>query len=94
MFYLAVMLNVTKLDGFSQSDQRIPCRDEFLTHKTFVFDFDKLLHDRWKEDFLLVVEFGSTWISRGVNVANDVFHRADSTNDVAVHDLNMVDVEQ
>ena len=33
-------------------------------------------------------------ISGGVNVADDVFHRADSTDDVAVHNLNMVDVEQ
>ena len=45
-------------------------------------------------DLLLVVEFAPAGVSGGVDVADVVVMLADPADDVAVHDLHVIDVEQ
>ena len=79
----------------TQSGNRvIPGWNEFLSDETLVAGFQDRLHDRWIVDFLSIIEFGSAWIPRCVVMANHVFVLADSANDVAIHHLNVVDIEQ
>ena len=51
-------------------------------------------HDRWVIDLLGVVEFSAARVARCVIVPDILFVLPNASNDIAVHDLDVVDVEE
>lgn len=72
----------------------LPGGNEFLSHKPRIACIDDRLHDRWIVDLLQVIEFPATGISGCVVVADQVMVLLNAANDITVHDLHMVDVEE
>lgn len=72
----------------------IPGGDEFVSDEVVVADFEQRLHDGGVVDLLVLVELAAARISSSVNVADVILVNAQAANDVAIHDANMVDVEE
>ena len=72
----------------------VPGGDELLGDVAFVAGFDDLAEDGGVVDFLGVIEFGAAGVAGGVVVADELVVLADAADDVAVHDGDVVDVEE
>lgn len=68
--------------------------DEFLADEALVAAFCDGAHDGRVVDFLVVVEFVTAGISCGVDVADEGCAFLVPADDIAVHDLDVVDVEE
>src|SRR5580700_12245996 len=86
--------HVAQRHGLPQSRQWVSSRNELLTYETGVFQFEQLSHDRRIVDLLRIVEFRPARIPGRVNVANDILALFQSPDHVAVHDLNVINVEE
>ncbi len=75
-------------------DGVIPGGDELLGDVAFVTGFEDLTHDGWVVDFLSVVDFCPARISCGVVMRYVLVIVADAPDDVAVHDRDVVDIEE
>ncbi len=69
-------------------------RDEFLSDVSLITEFVEFPHDRGEVDFLLIIQFVSTWTASDMDMPDDVDVFIESSHDIAVHDLNVVDVEE
>src|SRR5262245_30376433 len=90
----SIVSDVAEHHRLLQPRQRVAGRDELLADVALVADLDERFHDRLVGDLLLVVELAAAGVARGVDVADVVLVLADAADHVAVHDLNVVDVEQ
>ena len=86
--------HIAQLHGLFQPRERVTRRNEFLPDVARVADVDQLLHDRGIVHFLILVEFATSGNACRVNVPDDVLVLLDAADDVAVHELHVVDVEQ
>lgn len=75
-------------------DGIVPGGDELVGDEVVVTDFEDGLHDGGVVDLLMLVELAAAWISCGVDVADVVLVNAQAANDIAVHDADVVDVEE
>jgi len=88
-----VHLHVAQAHGLAQHGQRIrvgmnswpTCR---VTH------LEQRFHNGPVVDLLFVIQFAPAGVARGVDMAQVVLVLADASDDIAVHDLHVVDVEQ
>ena len=67
-------------------------RDKLLADETFVAGFDDSLHDGRIIQLLRFVDFGATGTAAGVDVREVFVVLLDVLDDVALHDLHVVDV--
>ena len=65
-----------------------------MPYKTLVSNLDQLLHDGLILDFLVGIEFIPAWITRGMNVGDDILAFANPSDHIAMHDLHMVNIEK
>ena len=87
-------LDIAKQDRFAEALVSVSGRDEFLSDVSLITEFVEFPHDRGEVDFLLVVEFVSARATSDVDVSDDIDMLIESAHDIAVHDLNVVDVEK
>lgn len=65
-----------------------------MSNEVVVADLQQRLHDGGVVDLLVLVELAAAGISSSVNVADVVLVETQTANDVAVHDADVVDVEE
>ena len=87
-------LDAAELDRFGKPKLGVTGRDEFLTHESLVLDLKQGFHDGRIVDLLVIVEFSSTRVSRGVDVPDHVPAFADATDYAAVHDLDVINAKE
>lgn len=71
-----------------------PCGQKFLCDEACVSGSEDSRHDSGVVDFLQLIKFFSAWVAGGVVVCNELVILFDSADDIAVHDLDVVDIEQ
>ena len=71
-----------------------PGGDEFLSDEPLVASLDYGAHNSGVVDLLRVVQLGSTGIAGRMVVTDEILILSYASNDVAVHDLHMVYVEE
>src|SRR5207245_5735742 len=86
--------DVAECHGLPQPVERVAGGDELLPDVALVTNLQERLHDRLVADLLLVVELAATGVAGRVDVADIVPVLADAADDVAVHGLDVVDVEE
>src|SRR5579884_848972 len=86
--------HIAQRHRFLQTLGRIARGNEFLTDVARVLHFHQGPHDRGIIDLLGVVQLTSPRIARRMNMANVLGILANAADNVAVHDLHMIDVEQ
>lgn len=81
-------------DSFLQGLVGIAGRDILVTDEAGVTDINEGLHGGAEVDFLRIVEFATTGSSGGVHVAEEMTVGADAANEVSIHDLRVVEIEE
>ncbi len=71
-----------------------PVGNEFLGHESLIARGQDLFEDGWIENLLVLVHLATTGVSCRVVVSNPRMVGADAADDIAIHNLNMVDIEQ
>ena len=89
-----VRLHVAQRHGLPQALQGVAGGDEFLADVPLIADFEQRLHDWRIVDFLLLIELTAARVAGCVHMRDVVTVLAKARNDIAVHDLNVIDVEE
>lgn len=87
-------LDIAKQDRFAEALVSVSGRDEFLSDVSLITEFVEFPHDWGEVDFLLVVQFVSARATSDMDMSDDIDMFIESAHDIAVHDLNVVDVEE
>ena len=87
-------LDVAEFDRFGKPKLGVAGGDEFLAHESLVLDLKEGFHDGRIVDFLLIIEFSTARVACGVDVPDHVPAFADATDNVPVHDLDVINVEE
>ena len=88
-------LDIAEADGGGEGgDFVVAAGDEFLPDKAGVAAFGDGAHEGRVVDFLLVVEFTAAGIAGGVEVADEFRAALKMAQEIAVHDLDVVKVEE
>ena len=78
-----------------ESQNRIgPSRNKLLGNEALVARFENRPQDGRIVDLLCIIHFRPAWIAGGMVMPDHGVVLLDATNDVPIHDLHMVDVEQ
>ena len=88
------LLYVAQDDGFFERPVGIAGGDELLTDVAQVPGACDLFHNWLVVDFLLVADFTTARVAGGVVVADVVLVLSNARDDIAVHNLHVVDVKQ
>ena len=89
-----VALYIANFYRLAQRRHWIAHRHEFLAHKTLVTGFQDGAHHRGVIDFLRLVNFIAARISRRVIMRDVRMILPDARDQVAVHDLDVIEVEE
>lgn len=65
-----------------------------MRNEVVVADFEQGLHDSRVINLLVFVQFAATRIAGSVDVADVILVHAQTADDVAVHDADVVDIEE
>ena len=87
--------HVANGDGLAEAFHGVAGGDEFVADVSLVVDIDEGLHDCGVIEFLARIHFAAARDAGGVDVADEagaVFVNAG--NEIAVHDLDVIDVEE
>ena len=88
------ILDIAKQYRFAEALVGVSGRDEFLSDVSLITEFVEFPHDRGEVDFLLIIQFVSTWTPSDMDMPDDIDMFIESAHDIPVHDLNVVDVEE
>src|ERR1035441_277504 len=88
------MLYIAKFKRLFERGHLIARRDKLLTHVALVAGFDDGPHNGGIADFLRLINLVPAWIPARVVVRKIGVVFLDAGDDVALHDLHVVDVEQ
>jgi hypothetical protein len=80
------------LKSGSQGGNRVSFGDKLMSDVAAIACLFDRLEDRWVLDLLRLVQFVAAWITCRVILADHCVMRTDGTNDVALHDLHMIDI--
>src|SRR5688572_28538210 len=88
-------LNVTDSRGVAEGGGAVgPGGEEFLGDEAGEAGIENGAHDRGVVDLLVFVEFAAAGNTGGMVMADEVLVFAEAADDIAVHDLNVIDVEE
>src|SRR6516165_843342 len=80
------------LKSSPQGGNRVSFGDELMSNVAAIACLFDRLENRRVINLLELVQFVAAWITRRVILANHLVISADGTNDVALHDLHMIDI--
>lgn len=87
--------NITNHGRMPQREDRIiPGGDEFMGDKVMIADLLHRFHHRRVVNLLGIIQLTATGIASRMQVADVVSMQSQTTNDVSIHDADVVDVEQ
>src|SRR4051794_8697891 len=87
------LLDVTQPRGFPQRRHLVAHRDELLPDKPAVAELHQRLHQRTIVDLLGVIDFTAAGDAGGVHVRDIWEVLPQARDDIAVHDLDVIDIE-
>jgi len=87
-------LGFANSNGFGEPLARVACRDELVAYKAAIAGGLKRAHNAGVMDLLVVVEFASTGIAGRVDVPDQMAMLTDAADQVTVHHLNVIAIEQ
>src|SRR2546423_521881 len=89
---LKLKLYVAEVDGFAQGGEWIACGDELVCDVASVVGRGDAAHDSVPLYFLSAIKFMAMWNAPGVEVAEPVNIFLNRADQVAFHDLHVIDV--
>ena len=93
--WTSIRLHVAQFHGMLERRGRVfPGGNEFLRHIALESCFQDHLHDMRILNLLSVIQFRSARTTGCVIVSDELLVLANSADDVAVHDLHVVDIEE
>ena len=87
-------LNVADGDGFAKAFEWVTGRDPFVPNVAGVVDFEESLHEAAVVDFLVIAYFTTAGVSGDLDVANEFVMLLDPADEITVHDLDVVGIEE
>ena len=87
-------LNVADGDGFAEAFERVTGGDPFVPDVAGVVDFEESLHEAAVVDFLVIANLATSRVSGDLDVANEFVMLLDSADEITVHDLDVVGIEE
>ncbi len=88
-------LDVTERHGVAERIDLVwPRRNELLSDIAFIAGLQDCSHDGRIIDLLVLIDFASARTAGGVVMTDDIFESMQATDDISVHDLNVVDIEE
>src|SRR6185437_11753285 len=88
------LLRFTNSNRFGQALVRVTRRDELVADKAAVAGRLERAHHAWVVDFLIIVEFSPSRVAGRVNVPDQSAVLPDTADQVAVHHLHVIAIEQ
>lgn len=94
-FFMCVeSLNVADGNGFAEAFERVAGGDPFVSDVAVVVDFKEGFHEAPVIDFLGVANLAPTGVAGDLDMADEFVMLLDPGDEIAVHDLNMVGIEE
>ena len=84
--------HVAEVGGLAEGSERVTGGNEFVGHVAAEVGGGDATHNAVPLDFLSAIKFVSAWNATGMEVAYPIDVFLDSPNEVAFHDLHVVDV--
>src|SRR4051794_24736803 len=91
---MLLLLNVANLERLLHRCQGIAFRDELLRHEALVAKVGDRLHDGTVVELLRLIDLVASGNAAGMKMCDVCVVRANVPDDIAFHDLHVVDVEE
>lgn len=88
------MLNVADGDRVAEFLEGIAARDPLVPDVAGILGLLKGLHHGAIVDFLVFIDHSTTWVAGDLDMTDEFMVRFDPTDEIAVHDLDVIGVEE